>query len=149
MSTKKTATVTPITELKKANEPEIVELPGFEPNTTIHFKLRRASLRAMATAGKIPNSLLAAAQRMYEGVVSSAKANFADMVKVMDIVVDSAMVEPTMQELKEAGVELTEDQFGQIWSYAQKGAAALIPFRGKPSGANADTNSKGMEDQAE
>ena len=147
MATKNT--VTSIEQLKSACTPEIIELPGFDPDTAVYFKVRRANLRSMVKAGKVPNPLLAAAQRLYEGAESKAKTSFGEIVKVMNLVVGSAMLEPTMADLDDAGIELTEDQFGMLWAYSQRGASALIPFRGKPSRSPADPNGKGVEDEAE
>lgn len=146
-TTPKTNAVTPISELQAACAPKLVELPGFEPDTRVTFRLGQANLRAMAKAGKIPNPLLPAAQRLYEGQ-SGPKASFQDIAKVMDIVVASAMVEPTMDELNAAGIELTEEQFGVIWGYSQRGAAALAAFRKQPGGIRADPNSQGVEGAA-
>lgn len=138
MTQKKNApAVTPIDQMQNSLGTELVELPGWTPDTTVTFRLRRCSLRGLVTSGKVPNPLLAAAQRLYEGQSSKANANFAEIIKVMNLVVDNALVEPKLSELSEAGIELTEDQFGMIWSYAQKGALALTAFRaiaGNPAG---------------
>ena len=81
--TKTPAAVTPIAQMPSGFATEIVELPGWEPDQTVHFRLRRSNLRGLVTAGKIPNPLLSAAQRLYEGGSSKSNASFADIVKVM------------------------------------------------------------------
>lgn len=148
-ATRQTAAVTTIDQLKAAMEPELVELPGFAPDTTVTFRLRRANLRTMAQLGKIPNPLLAAAQKLYEGVVTTAKTNFQDTAKVMNIVVASAMVEPTMEQLTDAGIELTEQQFALIWNYSQMGAEALKAFRAKSRNFKHDQDGQGVEGTAQ
>jgi len=145
MSTPKKETqlkVTPIINLKKyADTSVVVELPGWEDDVTFCARLRRSSLRLMVTAGKIPNPLMGAAQRLYEGVASRATAKFGDSLEVMRLVVDDALVEPTLAQLTEAGVELTEEQFGLIFLFAQQGAQALETFRRQQR--SADDNSDG------
>ncbi len=139
------ATVTPIARMPAAFATELVELPGWEPEQTVHFRLRRSNLRALVTAGKIPNPMLSAAQRLYEGQSSKANASFGEIVKVMTLVVDNAMVEPTYKELTEAGVELTEEQFGLIWGYANRGAQALAAFRAIPRNPDGDQDGQAVE----
>lgn len=138
--------VTPIDVLALQSGPRVVELPGFEPGSTVRFCLRRANLRELARGGRIPNPLLPAAQRLYEGAQSTARASFAEVARVMDEVVSSAMVEPTMGQLRDAGVELTEEQFGLIWAYSQKGVAALETFRDRRGPDGADSHRPGVED---
>ena len=149
MTQKKPASVTTVESLKGMNASTPVELPGWEPGQNVTFRLRRTSLRGLVKAGKIPNPLLAAAQRLYEGQNSRASAKFDDLVKVMTIVVDNALVEPKLSDLEAEGIDLTEEQFGLIWAYAQKGIAALEAFRkvsGNPAGGK---NSEAVEDPAE
>ncbi|MEG2622642.1 MAG: hypothetical protein RSC06_07040 [Clostridia bacterium] len=143
MSSKKT--ITTIEQLKETMKGELVELPGWNKDQTVTFRLRRSSLQALVIAGKIPNPLLAAAQRLYEGADSRTKVRFDELMKTMRIVVDDALVEPRLDELTAAGVELTEEQFAAIWQYAQRGAAALVAFRAKPVNTADDTNGEGVE----
>lgn len=145
MTQKKEPTVTTIDTLKSMLASETVELPGFNPGETVTFRLRRSNLRALVAAGKVPNPLLAAAQRLYEGTNSSAKANFGEIVRVMDIVVDNALAEPKLAELTAAGIDLTEEQYGAIWKYAQEGAAALEAFRKKSANSPGNKSGKDVE----
>ena len=147
--TKNPATVTPIDQMVSSFATEIVELPGWEPDQTVKFRLRRSNLRGLVTAGKIPNPLLSAAQRLYEGSTSKSNASFADIVKVMTLVVDNAMVEPKFSDLTEAGVELTEEQFGLIWSYANRGAQALAAFRAVAGNTASNPDSQAVENSAQ
>lgn len=135
---------TSLNDLCSESQPRVVELPGFTPGAVVRFRLRRANLRELARAGRIPNPLLPAAQRLYEGAQSGARASFADVARVMDEVVASAMVEPTMEQLRNAGVELTEEQFGLIWAYSQQGVAALETFRGQRGDLQSDPHGRGV-----
>ena len=47
----------------------------------------------------------------------------------MEVVVEAALVSPTMEEIKQAGLELSDDQLMAIFSYTQTGISALEPFR--------------------
>lgn len=147
MTAKKT--VTSIEQLKDMMKGELVELPGWVKGQTVTFRLRRSSLQALVTAGKVPNPLLAAAQRLYEGAGSRTNVKFNELVQTMRIVVSDAMVEPKLTELTDAGVELTEEQFAAIWQYAQRGASALVAFRSKPVDTADDQDSEGVENTPE
>lgn len=152
MSTKKTDVqlkVTPIAALKKyADTGTVVELPGWEEGVPFCPRLRRSSLRLLVTAGKIPNSLLGAAQRLYEGGNSKATAKFSDSLEVMRLVVEDSMAEPTLAELKDIGVELTEEQFGLIFMYAQNGIQVLESFRKEQRSADGDRDGEDVEGDA-
>jgi hypothetical protein len=142
--------ITTLASLKKlAHKTETVALIGLDEDTPFVCRLRRSGLRQMITAGKIPNQLLAAAQRLYEGAGSKATANIKDMLKVMETVVDDALVEPKLIELREAGIELTEPQFGAIFNYAQHGIKAVQPFLFQPADPDAGADGAAVADTAE
>ncbi len=142
--------VTTIEQLKQmVPKTEIIELEGFTENEPFVCEVRRSALRLAITAGKIPNSLMAAAQRMYEGVSSRANANIKQMLEVMEIVVDDALVAPKLSELKEAGLELTENQMSAIFAYAQRGIKAVQPFLFKPADPDDSDDGDAMEDAAQ
>ena len=102
-------------------------------------RLKRASLTGMIRAGKIPNPLIAAAQKLYEGLNKSrVSATFEETAKVMRLVVEEALAEPTMEQLKAAGLDLTEEQADQIYLYAIKGAKVLEAFRSQPANRQPD-----------
>ena len=102
-------------------------------------RLKRASLTGMIRAGKIPNPLIAAAQKLYEGLNKSrVSATFEETAKVMRLVVEEALAEPTMEQLKAAGLDLTEEQADQIYLYAIKGAKVLEAFRSQSANRQPD-----------
>ena len=49
-----------------------------------------------------------------------------------------ALAEPTMEQLKAAGLDLTEEQADQIYLYAIKGAKVLEAFRSQPANRQPD-----------
>ena len=99
-STKKDTHITNLAALEKAANGEIVTLPGWTEEQPFVARLKRASLTGMIRAGKIPNPLIAAAQKLYEGSGKSrANATFEETAKVMRLVVEEALAEPTMEQL--------------------------------------------------
>ena len=125
--------------LEKAANGEIVALPGWTEEQPFVARLKRASLTGMIRAGKIPNPLIAAAQKLYEGLNKSrANATFEETAKVIRLVVEEALAEPTMEQLKAAGLDLTEEQADQIYLYAIKGAKVLEAFRSQPANRQPD-----------
>ena len=126
---KKNLTATSVATLADIGKGELVELPGWTDDQPFVARLRRASLTGMIRAGRIPNPLIAAAQRLYEGGRSASKATFEETAKVVRMVVADALVEPKEAVLEEAGLELTEQQVQAIYEYALKGPKALEAFR--------------------
>ena len=53
---------------------------------------------------------------------------------VMETILEAAFVEPTYQEIKDAGVQLSDDQMIFVFNYTQQGVRALDQFR--PNGKN-------------
>lgn len=126
--------ITSIDELK--NIGEVVELPAFDEGHPFVAKLKRPSIMAMAKQGKIPNSLLTSANKLFtKGPGGTAVADIEDdkmmkeMFEVMDLICEAAFVEPKYKELKENGIELTDDQFLFVFDYTQRGVKALEKFR--------------------
>lgn len=104
-----------------------VELPGFGDSKPWRAKLRRLSLLDMAMKGQIPNPLLSAVQELYaKGTVSN---DLAQSAKTMRLMAEAALVEPTLSQLDEAGVLLTDMQYTAIFLYSQRGPDALRFFR--------------------
>lgn len=126
--------ITSIDELK--NIGQLVELPAFDEEHPFIAKLRRPSLMAMAKQGKIPNSLLTSANKLFtKGPAGTAVAEITDenmmkeMFDVIDLICEASFVEPTYQQLKDNGIELTDDQYLFVFDYTQRGVKALEKFR--------------------
>ena len=51
--------------------------------------------------------------------------------EILDIVARAAMVEPTYQQIKDIGLELTDLQLLDIYNFTQLGVRSLISFRTK------------------
>ena len=124
--------ITSISEIKKYADGEIVELPEFGGGQKFVAKLRRPSLLLMVKTGRIPNTLINQATKLFQGGAGSlGKDNtISDMYDIMQRICEAALVSPSYSELADNGIELTDEQLMAIFSYTQQGVKALERFRG-------------------
>lgn len=125
--------ITPLESLQEYARGAIVQLPPFSEDQPFVARLRRPSMMALARSGKIPNSLLNTANSLFmgKGVDSNNEGALKEVLSIVDILCDAAFVEPTYSQLREAGVELTDEQYMAVFNYTQQGVKALEPFREK------------------
>lgn len=121
--------VTDFSKLKKVSDSKIVELPEFGDGTKFIARLRRPSMLKLCKSGKIPNSLLNQATSMFTDSNASKKVNITDIYDICEIICDSAFVNPTYEEIKDSGIELTDEQIMAVFQYTQGGVKALENFR--------------------
>lgn len=128
--------VTSIAQLKEYQKGEIVRLPDFAEGQPFYARLRRPSMLAMAQKGEIPNQLLQSASNLFmSGNVNGNQIKNIDegtlekTFAVIDVICAASFVEPTYKELKEAGIDLTDDQMSFIFNYSQNGVKSLESFR--------------------
>ena len=121
--------VTDFSKLKKVSDSKIVELPEFGDGTKFIARLRRPSMLKLCKSGKIPNSLLNQATSMFTDSNASKKVNITDIYDICEIICDSAFVNPTYEEIKDSGIELTDEQIMAVFQYTQGGIKALENFR--------------------
>ena len=127
--------VTSISQLNEYAKGQLVELPSFGEGQPFFARLRRPSMLALAKNGKIPNSLLATANRMFDSSLDTKNENMLkDFYTVIETILEAAFVEPTYQEIKDAGIQLSDDQLIFVFNYTQQGVRALDQFR--PNGKN-------------
>ena len=133
MSNKSPMTVTSITELKKYAEGIIVRLPDFAEGQPFVARIRRPSMLKLAESGRIPNTLLTQAGKLFAEGSRSVDTEDEDMLsqlsEVTRIICEASLIEPTLAQIGEAGIELTDEQVMAIFSYAQNGIKALESFR--------------------
>lgn len=125
-----------IDKLKEYARGEIVELPGFFGDEPFVVRLKRPSMMNMARSGKIPNELLVEANNLFSGGVGKVATEnklepgmLNDLYLILDVICEECFVEPTFKQIKEAGVELTDEQYIAVFSYTQNGVKALKSFR--------------------
>ena len=125
--------ITPLESLQEYARGAVVQLPPFSEDQPFVARLRRPSMMALAKSGKIPNSLLNTANSLFmgKGLDSNNEGALKEVLSIVDILCDAAFVEPTYSQLKEAGVELTDEQYMAVFNYTQQGVKALEPFRGE------------------
>ena len=127
--------VTSISQLNEYAKGQLVELPSFGEGQPFFARLRRPSMLALAKSGKIPNSLLATANRMFDSSLDTkSESMLKDFYMVIETILEAAFVEPTYQEIKDAGIQLSDDQMIFVFNYTQQGVRALDQFR--PNGKN-------------
>lgn len=134
MSMETTVKPTTVEELKAYAQGQLVELPPFADGQPFFVRLKRPSMLVLAKNGCIPNELLLSANALFEGGASNTfstpdKDTMTKLLSVMEIICDAAMVEPTYSQLKEAGINLTDEQFLFIFGYSQNGVRQLKSFR--------------------
>ena len=124
--------VTSIEEILAYKNGVIIELPGFVPDKPFFARVKRPSLMALASSGKIPNSLMSQATDIFakgaNAMVGTNSTVIKDVYDVVKIVCSAALVEPSMKQLNENGIELTDEQLMAIFSYTQEGIKALERF---------------------
>lgn len=125
--------VTSIEQLKQYAQGEIVELPPFSPTQPFVARLKRPSLLAMAKNGKIPNNLLVKTNELFVNDGTAVNASDDNMLteifSVIDTIASEVFVQPTYAEIKEANIELTDEQMIFIFNYTQRGVKNLENFR--------------------
>ena len=125
--------ITSIEELEQYAQGEVVVLPPFAPTQPFVARLKRPSLLAMAKNGKIPNELLVKTNELFMNDGTAVNASDDNMLKeifsVIDTIAGEVFVQPTYKEIKEAGVQLTDEQMLFIFNYTQTGVKNLENFR--------------------
>lgn len=126
--------ITNITDLQAYAKGQVIELPAFAEGQPFVARLKRPSLMALVKSGRIPNTLLKAANQLFtsdteELFDSDNSEALSQMFDLMDILCDASFVEPTYTQIKEAGINLTDDQYMFIFNYCQNGVKALESFR--------------------
>lgn len=143
--------VTSLNEWKERSQP-LVDIQGFEPGEYITVRLKAVSMLALVKTGKIPNALLQEATKLFTGVKDeSGKINEAaildnlcdtdGVMKIIDVIVESAMVEPTYDEVKEF---ITDAQKMEIFNWTQGGIDSLKSFREEQGNIGLFNNEQGI-----
>lgn len=136
--------VTSIDELIVMSRGEVVELPPFTAGQHFYARLKRPSLMNLMKQGKIPNGLLTAANSLFNNTtVKESEVSdtlYKDVLSVIDILAEASFVEPSWDEIKNAGIELTDEQYMSIFNYTQTGIKALEPFHQNTQNTNNSEN---------
>lgn len=124
--------VTSIFDLQEYSKGTLVRFPDFAEGQPFIARVRRPSMLVMAKQGKIPNTLLESANELFSkggaGLDVDNSNMLSDIYDIIEIICESALKEPTYQQIKDAGLELSDNQLMAIFNYTQTGAKALEPF---------------------
>jgi len=147
---KKVQKITSIDDLVKYQQGTMVELPAFAEGQPFIARLKRPSLLAMVKSKKIPNKLLTSANSLFAGKELDVDNEDAmdNMFEIFDIVCDACFVEPTYQAMKDANIELTDDQYVAVFNYSQKGLDGLNAFRKEPTDSELDNDGENVQQDA-
>ena len=125
--------ITNISDLQSYAQGTVVRFPDFGDGQPFVARVRRPSMLVLAKSGKIPNYLLSAAGELFSkggGAMDTDNENMlSDMYGIMDVIATAALIQPSMEEIRSVGLELSDDQMMAIFNYAQAGVKALESFR--------------------
>lgn len=126
-------TVTGLEELKELAQGKVVELPGWVEDKPFNARLKRPSMQLMAANGDIPNTLLSAATELfYNSKKETSTSDLKDITEIQMTVIKASLMEPSLEQLEEIGLTLTDEQMLAIFQYSQLGVKGLEQFRKKP-----------------
>lgn len=126
------AEITSLKALQEYAEGQVVELPPFAEGQPFVARICRPSMLILAKSGKIPNELLDTANNLFVNGKPDIKKDLDVLSTVYDLLevfCEACFLEPTYQELKDIGLQLTDEQLMFVFNYAQTGVRALEPFR--------------------
>lgn len=125
--------VTTLSDLQSYAQGTVVRFPDFADGQPFVARVRRPSMLALAKQGKIPNALLTAAGDLFakggKGLDADDENMLSNMCNIMEVIATSALLQPTMEEIKSVGLELSDDQLMAIFNYTQTGVESLKSFR--------------------
>ena len=126
------AEITSLKTLQKYAEGQVVELPPFAEGQPFVARICRPSMPVLAKSGKIPNELLNTANNLFVNGKPDIHRDLdalSSVFDLLDVFCEACFLEPTYQELKDIGLQLTDEQLMFVFNYAQTGVRALEPFR--------------------
>ena len=125
--------ITSIADLQRYKSGTVVRLPDFAEGQPFVARLRRPSMLVLAKQGKIPNTLLSAAGDLFSkggsGLDTDDNEMLSQIYDICRIICEASLIEPTLNDIEMAGVELSDEQMMAIFNYSQTGAKALESFR--------------------
>ncbi|KAA8676203.1 hypothetical protein [Clostridium sp. HV4-5-A1G] len=138
--------VTSMEELKNQST-EVIELQPFAGDKLIRVRVKRLSILGLCQSGEIPNQLLGVARKLfYQEDIQ--KIDLKEYGKIIDIICENTLVEPSIEQLKEAGLKLTDVQKFELWAYSQQGVEGLKSFRKVTKDTLDNNNVKDIQNKA-
>ena len=131
-----------IEELKAIAQGQLLDIPGWEPDSTITVRVKRIDVTPqLMKMGTLPNLLRAAAKDAFDGQseeeaveATTAKVadgmNFDELIPMMDAMCREALVEPTFEQMEEI-CPLHFTQKFAIFNFLIAEVKALNSFRNR------------------
>lgn len=135
---------TSLEQLAQYAKGTLIQLPDFAPGMPFFVRMKRPSMLDLISQGRIPNPLAGTASKLFSkggaGVDQTDPKQLKELVEILHIFCEVSFVQPTYSQVKEAGLELTDEQLMFVFNYVQAGNKALEKFRKQPqnSGATGD-----------
>jgi len=126
--TQKKLQVTSLARIKEMAEGEVVSFTGWTDEPFV-AKVKQVSMLGLVTQGLIPNTLMSAANQVFNGTSAKKGVDMKETTKIMDIIIGEVLVEPKLSDLTDAGVSLTDQQRMELFNYSQSGVKGLYRFR--------------------
>lgn len=127
---------TTLDQLKSYSKGKLIQLPEFAAGMPLMVYMKRPSMLDLISQGKIPNPLAHTASKLFSkggnGVDSTNPNQIKELTNILHIFCEVSFVEPTYVQIKEAGLELTDEQLMFVFNYIQMGNKALEKFREQP-----------------
>jgi len=137
--------ITNIDDIKTKLDVE-VELSGWTDDEPFRCVLRRPSMHQMVAAGIVPNPLIPTVERLFTATVPKELTpdERQQESEALIAIARATLREPSMAQLEEAGIQLTDNQILEIYAFAITGAKGLSSFRrGTRGGAGGDGQAHG------
>ena len=122
--------ITPLETMQTMTQPEEITLSGWRRGQEITVMVQKPNFYALLARGSIPNPLIPEMDKLF---VRRDRKGYAEpdikFATTLVTIAELTLVEPSYQQLTDAGVELTDDQLTELSIYATSGAEALATFR--------------------
>lgn len=124
---------TTLSEIRGYADGVLVELPSFGDGKPFIARVKRPSLMCLISEGYIPNELKGKAVELFteektmNELITSDEV--ADTYEVFRLIAKSSLCSPTLEEIENTGLTLTDEQLIALFNYSQGGIRALSPFR--------------------
>ncbi|AWI04134.1 hypothetical protein [Clostridium drakei] len=137
--------ITSLEELKNMST-EIIELSPFSGTNPFYVRVKRLSILGLCNSGQVPNQLLGVARKLFyqENI---QQIDLKEYGNIIDIICKNTLVEPSIEQLKEIGLELTDSQRFELWAYSQQGVEGLKSFRAITKSTFSDNDGQKIQDK--
>lgn len=130
--------ITSLHDLEKYAQGAVVELSPFSESFPFVCRLKRPHILDLVENGNITNELLPVAVKLFTAEEEKTEDNKSaekmleysiNRNKILIEVAKASLVQPTYEEIKKAGMELTPEQLIEIYNYVNTGVEQLKFFR--------------------